>query len=371
MVVVVINKEKKIDRMPRYTSSEKYYSLSRGTNDFYGSAASVSRKSLTLDEIDGIGDLSSYITWKSSKIDSVDVFISFDDVPFVLVETVPNNNIYQFTFRWYSPRCRVMIVDSTDPNMFSISDYFVYLFVPRVAFLGDLITPAPTYNNSVAFLGDQITDANPATTGIIGNFGFKITDPNPATTGILASFGEKIFPPVIDDYTWSQLSEKLYNGSSEYEIITPSISSGLTTFTVSLYIKTTENRNSGTYWQRPCIIGDSTADGYSGDFGINSNSGYIGIWNGLNNDNGVVSSKLINDDVYYHVCCTYNNSVMILYVDKIEVCRMNSTGACDTYGWYLMAQHYYTGGANYYHQGTIKEVKIYNRCLTSQEIDLL
>ena len=178
--------------MPRYTSTEKYYSANRGTNDFYGSAASVSRKSLVLNDIIGIGDASPYITWKSSKIDSVDVLVSFDDVPFVLVEIVPNNNIFQFTFRWYSPRCRVMIVDSNDPNMFSISDYFVYLFVPRVAFLGDLITPAPTYNNSVAFLGDQITDPNPPTTGIVGNFGFKVTSPNPPTSGIIASFGDKI-----------------------------------------------------------------------------------------------------------------------------------------------------------------------------------
>ncbi|MEP6676910.1 MAG: LamG-like jellyroll fold domain-containing protein [Ferruginibacter sp.] len=89
-------------------------------------------------------------------------------------------------------------------------------------------------------------------------------------------------------------------------------------FTIEFWIKTTENRTSGTFWQRPTMVGVVTNGNASGDLGITSNNGYIAMFSGLNNggDQDFLSATLkINDNAWHHIAAVDNGTLIRLFVD--------------------------------------------------------
>jgi len=162
-----------------------------------------------------------------------------------------------------------------------------------------------------------------------------------------------------------------FNGIDQYIEMPAEATTDLQEFTFSCWIKTTESRSNGTYWNRPCIFGNSTPSSPDADFGIITNNGYIGIWSGLNapSDNETVSTTKINDNQWHLISCTYNGDSLKLYVDGADInCNLKAIQRLNAYGYWIMAQHYYSGGANFYHQGTIDEVRLYSRALYPSEI---
>lgn len=109
-----------------------------------------------------------------------------------------------------------------------------------------------------------------------------------------------------------------FDGSTQ-SVVTPSgMMNGGTIFTIEFWVKTTENRTNSTYWQRPSLISSASSGGPSGDFGITTNNGYIGIWSGLNSggDNDFLSTTTqINDNAWHHIAAVNNGTDIKLYAD--------------------------------------------------------
>jgi uncharacterized repeat protein (TIGR03803 family) len=163
-----------------------------------------------------------------------------------------------------------------------------------------------------------------------------------------------------------------FNGTDQYIEMPAAPTSGISKFTFLCWIKTTESRSNNVYWNRPCIFANSTSGATSSDFGISTNNGFIGIWSGLNTagDNSAFSNYPINDNQWHFIACTYDHDSIRLYVDGKDIhCKIRGTKSLNSYAFYLMAQHYYSGNASYYHQGTLDEVRLYNRVLNLEEIN--
>ncbi len=92
-----------------------------------------------------------------------------------------------------------------------------------------------------------------------------------------------------------------------------------TVFTVEFWVKTNEDRRNDIYWQRPYLFGNETNGDNSGDFGITTNNGYIGMWEGLsdlNTDQQFLSSSIrLNDNSWHHIAAVNNGQTLNLYVD--------------------------------------------------------
>src|SRR5581483_470952 len=153
-----------------------------------------------------------------------------------------------------------------------------------------------------------------------------------------------------------------FNGTTDYIALPPAMTSGQTTFSVSFWAKTTDAGTNGTYWNRPHFVGDASNGGSSGDFGIVTDSGKLGMWAGLNGDTSVLTNTAINDNVWHHIAVVNTGSAIQLYLDGQDTGQSMISGqGLDSLGWYLGAQQYLsTGSANFYHQGSIDEFRFSN-----------
>lgn len=152
----------------------------------------------------------------------------------------------------------------------------------------------------------------------------------------------------------------------------PPVLNGATQFTIDFWIKTTENRTSSTYWQKPTILGNANSATSDGDFGITTNGGMIGVWHGLCcGDLELQTTKIINDNTWHHVAVVNDGNNLVLYVDGIQ-----QPGTIPTNGgaiqngdrpWRLgMNNSCCSGGSP--HQGTLDEIRFWNAALTQSQI---
>lgn len=145
------------------------------------------------------------------------------------------------------------------------------------------------------------------------------------------------------------------DGSNEYIAIPAAATSGNDRFTMCLWINTDESGNHLTYFRRPSMIGQETFGWDSGDFGITSNSGELGMWSGLaNSDNDALSGASINDQTWHHVCAVNDGTSVYLMLDGSEVSKFDSNRALNDKGFWLGGQN--SGG--YYHAGQYDELQI-------------
>jgi RHS repeat-associated protein len=179
-----------------------------------------------------------------------------------------------------------------------------------------------------------------------GNNGTKVSvsDPAPVSAGIIGG-------------------AQNFNGTSDFITLPPAMTGGLSVFSVSFWTQNTDSGSNGTYWNRPQFVGDSTAGAPSGDFGINTNTGDLGMWSGLNSagDASLITSSIVNDNTWHYIAAVNDGSAIHLYLDGQDTHQTLPSGLpMDNYGWYLGAQHYYEGGADFFHQGVIDEFRFSN-----------
>ena len=162
----------------------------------------------------------------------------------------------------------------------------------------------------------------------------------------------------------------LFNGSSDYIDVPSSATANLDQFTFSCWIKTTDLGYDDAYYNRPCIFGNDIDGSSNSDLGIITNFGYLGLWSGLSSlgDNQSVSGYFLSDNNWHNVTCTYNGHKIELYVDGKDVhCSLSGDKALNSDGYFIMAKkHSYYSQA--YHQGTLDEVRFYNKALDSASI---
>ncbi|MDD4082174.1 MAG: hypothetical protein PHD05_02185 [Sphaerochaetaceae bacterium] len=167
---------------------------------------------------------------------------------------------------------------------------------------------------------------------------------------------------------------RIFNGTSDYVQIPSSVTTDLSNFSVSFWVKTTESGANGTYWNRPSLFGNSTPSSPDSDFGIVTNGGYLCIWSGLytGGDNSICSNYKINDNYWHMVSLTKDDDSLDLYLDGEDTgSTLSANQALNNYGYWIGAQHYYSGGAAFYHQGIIEDFAIWNKTLSSSEINEL
>ena len=162
-----------------------------------------------------------------------------------------------------------------------------------------------------------------------------------------------------------------FDGVDSYVQLAQSLD-GATQFTTDFWIKTTESGNSGTYWQKPTIMGNVNPGGNDGDFGITINNGMLGVFHGLCcGDQALQTTKVINDNKWHHITVVNNGSIMVLIVDGIQL-----AGSIPTNGGALQtaARPWRIGMSNsccvgqFPFNGTVDEVRIWNTALTQTQI---
>ena len=123
-------------------------------------------------------------------------------------------------------------------------------------------------------------------------------------------------------FIFSAVASAQYNNgynNSHFSTTQNGLLNGASTFTVEFWVKTSENRSNDLYWQRPYFFGNATNGDNSGDFGITSNSGYVGMWEGISNLNTdqqfLSNGTRINDNFWHHVAAVNNGQTLNLYVD--------------------------------------------------------
>jgi hypothetical protein len=165
-----------------------------------------------------------------------------------------------------------------------------------------------------------------------------------------------------------------FDGSSNY--VSTIDGAGLTTFTISLWVNTTESGTSDLYWQQPSLIGKGSAGVDTGDFGITTNNGYIGMWGGINttgyDDYYYLSTTTkINDGKWHNIVVSNDGSNAVLYVDgRPEGGSFATGGALDnTENFWIGGMHgdQYTP-SGFYHSGLINDVLFYTSGLNADEI---
>lgn len=109
------------------------------------------------------------------------------------------------------------------------------------------------------------------------------------------------------------------NNNPAYTKTQSGLLNGATIFTIEFYVKTTNTQSNNVYWQRPYLFGNATNGDNSGDFGITTNNGFIGMYCGcssLNTDQQFLSNSIkINDNFYHHIAAVNNGQTINLYVD--------------------------------------------------------
>lgn len=169
---------------------------------------------------------------------------------------------------------------------------------------------------------------------------------------------------------WGTASGALnFNGSGDNVSIPAAATNGLSSFTFSMWVKTTESRTGSTYRTHPTIIGMATGGLGSGDFGVCLNNGRPGFFSGLipGNDNSYYSATNINDNTWHHLAAVNDGVTIKLYIDGVL-----DTGGNIISGLALANTGFYLGKSNLPDPlgfaGSIDELRIYNRALSSEEI---
>ncbi len=223
---------------------------------------------------------------------------------------------------------------------------------PTLGGLND--TPAPTATDETGLVGywkmDDLTNGNTTDSSGQGNSG--------VVTGATFNSGR-----------WNKGYS--FDGSNDYiyAVNSPSFNSfGVNPFTISAWFKTSSLGYSTIIDNK--YAGTNNA-GYN--FFINTGSSQITfrIANGTTADNTGGSTANINDNKWHFVTGTKNNTGIYMYIDgvidKTSVASVYSTyNVTNTQALYFGAYAGVAGNGNF--NGTIDEVRIYNRSLSADEV---
>jgi hypothetical protein len=118
---------------------------------------------------------------------------------------------------------------------------------------------------------------------------------------------------------FSPVATMVTDGTSTFASTPNVMMQGATEFTIETWIKTTENKTHGDYWQKPTIIGNARNSSPDGDFGITTNNGMLGMWSGIGVENILQTSVAINDNQWHHVATVKNGATLTLYCDGVNI----------------------------------------------------
>ena len=161
-----------------------------------------------------------------------------------------------------------------------------------------------------------------------------------------------------------------FNGTSSYVSIPRSVTDD---FTVAMWVKTTDTAGSaGAQWWSGKGLVDGEVGGGGADWGTAIVNGKFVLGVGsVSSDTTIASSVNINDGTWHHVAATRNNTsgAMAVYVDG--VLRGSGTGPTGSRTFPPSLRIGSLQTANNFLNGTLDDVRLYDRILTAGEIAAL
>lgn len=152
------------------------------------------------------------------------------------------------------------------------------------------------------------------------------------------------------------------DGGNDHLLLPNAATNGLWDFTVCLWIKTTESRSNSTNWQNPTLLGNISNGFESGDFGILTEGGIIGLRSGLcvGTDQLDLSSTAVNDDLWHHVCAVAEGQTISLWVDGAFAAQVCAGGRAMLPPAFWVGGHSGESSASRgdYHQGIYDELRL-------------
>lgn len=175
---------------------------------------------------------------------------------------------------------------------------------------------------------------------------------------------------IINGATWNatgQINGCLsFNGANNFVRISNLISND---FSIAFWVKTTQIGGTGQWYHGQGLI-DGDYPGSANDFGTSLSGGEFGFGVG-NPDTTIVSTNLINDG-NWHLCVATRvqaTGAMDVYVDgNLSATGVGNTNALNASTFLLFGAIASGGG---YFDGSLDEIKIYNRALGNHEVSAL
>lgn len=142
-------------------------------------------------------------------------------------------------------------------------------------------------------------------------------------------------------------------------------------FAVMAWVKTTNLLHDDTYdWKNPAIVAVSGAAGYNTDWSFNMYKGNLSWWDEFGGaEHFFVSQANISDGAWHLVAAVRNGTKIQLYDNAMYVGSLSSTS--NTIGAHTITIGMLYFGINLVMNGTIDEVRIYNRSVSVSEMMLL
>jgi len=152
------------------------------------------------------------------------------------------------------------------------------------------------------------------------------------------------------------------DGTDDHLLLPAAATVDLEDFTICFWIRTTESRSDVTGWQNPTLTGNISNGFESGDFGILTEAGMIGLRSGLcaGSDERHMSTIAINDDLWHHVCAVAEGQTISLWVDGAFGAQVCAGGRAIKPPAFWVGGHSgeATASRGDYHQGVYDELRI-------------
>lgn len=166
-----------------------------------------------------------------------------------------------------------------------------------------------------------------------------------------------------------------FNGKTGFMKLQNTISLKSNSFTFSCWIKTNEYRSNNDYKKYPHIFSGVGGDnGVNGIIGITTTNGYLSIWSKSNTSEtaNLVTNYYISDNQWHNIVCSYDGNLLKLYVDgQSTEYSLNTSLTLSDFAINLMSYRKDNLIGEYYHEGSIDEVRLYNTALHDTVIKYL
>ena len=131
-----------------------------------------------------------------------------------------------------------------------------------------------------------------------------------------------------------------------------------------------EKRSSRSSWRQPSLFGQATLHGASGDLGIYTKDGKIGVWHGLlGRDRDYPSKAVVNNGEWHHVALTSDEqSGIALYLNGRLVASGSPVSGPLNGTAFAVGGSFVHGRFGNAHSCTIDEMMIWDRALSKNEI---
>ncbi|MDD4353955.1 MAG: DUF2341 domain-containing protein, partial [Candidatus Nanoarchaeia archaeon] len=157
-----------------------------------------------------------------------------------------------------------------------------------------------------------------------------------------------------------------FDGVSNY-ISTTNLTNGFLDFSINAWIKTNQLVTANQRYNDPAIIGLKQGGGDSNDFVLTNYNGYLAWYDELSTGISYSTNYFIADNKWHQVSVTRLGTALKFYVDGNQVGSLTTGTDLVRNDVIEIGRAYWDANSNYFN-GSIDEVKIFNRTLSEYEI---